>query len=68
MYFMIQHVVNGEDLPAGQVLLPAEIVTKDNLDTVKERASDVAKAKEWYKAFLAENLESIKANVVPFTD
>jgi len=68
MYFMIQHTLFGEDLPAGQVLLPAEIVTKDNLSTVTERASDAEKAKEWYKAFLDENLESIKANVVPFTD
>jgi ABC-type sugar transport system substrate-binding protein len=68
MYFMIEHVVNGAELPAGQVLLPAEIVTKENLSTVQERASDPAVALEWYKTFLAENLDSIKANVVPFTD
>jgi len=68
MYFMIRYTLYGEDLPAGQVLLPAEIVTKDNLSVVQERASDSEKAKEWYKNFLDENLESIKANVVPFTD
>ncbi len=68
MYFMIDHVVNGAELPAGQVLLPAEIVTIDNLESVKERAADSAVAQEWYKNFLAENLGSIKANVVPFTD
>jgi len=68
MYFMIDHVVNGAELPAGQVLLPAEMVTIDNLESVKERAADSAVAQEWYKNFLAENLESIKANVVPFTD
>ena len=42
MYFMIDHVVNGAELPAGQVLLPAEIVTIDNLESVKERAADSA--------------------------
>ena len=68
MYYMIEYVVNGEDLPDGQVLLPAEIVTIDNLETVTERASDTEKAAEWYKAFLAENLDSITAGVVPFTD
>lgn len=68
MYFMIEHVVNGAELPAGQVLLPAEIVTIDNLESVKERAADSAVAQEWYKTFLDENLDSIKANVVPFTD
>jgi ABC-type sugar transport system substrate-binding protein len=68
MYFMIRHVLYGEELPSGQVMLPAEIVNIDNLDTVKERAADAEKAQEWYADFLSENLESIKANVVPFTD
>jgi len=68
MYFMIEHTLNGEPLPAGQVLLPAEIVTVDNLDSVKTRAADPEVAKQWYAAFLAENLESIKENVVPFED
>ena len=68
MHFMIRYTLYGEDLPSGQVLLPAEIVDISNLETVKERAADSEKAKEWYKAFLDENLESIKANVVPFAD
>lgn len=68
MYFMIRHTLYGEELPAGKVLLPAEIVTIDNLETVNERAADADVAKAWYADFLEENLESIKANVVPFTD
>lgn len=68
MYFMIEHVVNGKDLPAGQVLLPGEIVTKGNLEIVQERNTDAAKALEWYSDFLSENLTDIVANVVPFTD
>ena len=55
-------------MPNGQVLLPAEIVTADNLDEVLERQTDPAKAVEWYKAFLEENLADMEANVVPFEE
>ena len=68
MYFMIRHVVYGDELVAGQVLLPAEIVGKDNLDTVLERQSDIEKAKVWYADFLEENLAGIEDNILPFTD
>lgn len=68
MYFMIEHVVNGAELPSGQVLLPGEIVTKDNLDTVKERNTDPVVALDWYTDFLDQNLDEILANIVPFTD
>lgn len=68
MYFMIEHVVNGADLPSGHVKLPGEIVTKDNLATVQERETDPAKALTWYTDFLDANLTDIVANVVPFTD
>jgi hypothetical protein len=55
-------------MPEGQVLLPAEIVTADNLEEVLERQTDPDKAVEWYAAFLAENLDAVEANVVPFED
>jgi len=55
-------------MPEGQVLLPAEIVTIDNLDEVVERQTDPQKAIEWYNAFLKENLAKIEANVAPFED
>lgn len=68
MYTMADYVLNGTPLPEGQVLLPVEIVTKDNLETVLERQTDVQVAREWYKAFLDENLATILANTVPFED
>ncbi len=68
MYFMADYVLNGNPLPKGQVLLPAEIVTKTNLSTVQSRAKDPNVAYEWYKTFLKDNLDAIKKNVVPFTD
>ena len=68
IYYMADHVLNGKPLPEGQVLLPAEIVTAENLDTIVERQTDPAKAIEWYNAFLKENLDDIQANIVPFED
>ena len=66
MYYMAKYVVEGADLPAGQVLLPAEIVTKDNLETVLDRQNDTELAEQWYANFLAENLSDIEANIIPF--
>ena len=68
MYYMAKYVLYGEEMPHGQVLLPAEIVTAENLETVVERQTDPAKAIEWYTAFLEENLADIEAHVVPFED
>jgi len=68
MYTMADYVLNGTPLPEGQVLLPAEIVTKDNLNEVLERQTDPEVASDWYKAFLDEHLTEILANVVPFQD
>jgi ABC-type sugar transport system substrate-binding protein len=68
IYYMAKYALDGEPMPEGQVLLPAEIVTADNLDEVVERQTDPQKAIEWYAAFLAENLDAIEANVVPFAD
>jgi ABC-type sugar transport system substrate-binding protein len=68
MYTMADHVLNGTPLPNGQVLLPAEIVTKDNLNEVLERQTDPQVASEWYQTFLEEHLSNILANVAPFDD
>jgi len=68
IYFMADYVLNGTPMPNGQVLLPGEIVTSDNLDVVLERQTDADVAYEWYAAFLAENLDALRENVVPFTD
>lgn len=68
IYFMARYAMDGTPMPQGQVLLPAEIVTADNLDVVVERQTDPDVSYKWYQAFLEENLESIEANVVPFTD
>jgi len=68
IYYMADYVVNGNPMPEGQVLLPAEIVTIDNLDEVVERQTDPQKAIEWYQAFLEEHLAEVEANVVPFED
>jgi ABC-type sugar transport system substrate-binding protein len=68
IYFMADHTLNGTPMPQGQVLLPAEIVTIDNLDEVVERQTDPQVAYDWYTSFLKENLDEIKTNIVPFSD
>ena len=68
MYFMARYTLEGVEMPNGHVRLPAEIVTKDNLDVVLERQNDQQKAYEWYKTFLEENLAEIEKSVTPFTD
>jgi hypothetical protein len=61
-------VLEGEPLPAGSVLLPGEIVTQDNLESVVTRQNDPDIQREWYADFMEENLEEIYANVKPFED
>jgi ABC-type sugar transport system substrate-binding protein len=68
IYFMADFVVNGTPMPEGQVLLPGEIVTIDNLDEVLERQTDPEVAYQWYTAFLKEHLNEFRENAVPFSD
>lgn len=68
MYYMAKYALEGQEMPHGQVLLPAEIVTIDNLDEVVLRQTDPEVAYDWYKTFLSEHLAEIEANVVPFED
>lgn len=68
IFFMARFVKDGVAMPNGHVPLPAEIVTKDNMDTVVDRANDPEIAREWYSTFLKENLAEIEKNVVPFKD
>jgi ABC-type sugar transport system substrate-binding protein len=63
---MAQYILYGVPLPEGQVLLPAEIVTADNLDLVLERQNDPEVQRQWYAQFLLTHLEAIHHNAVPF--
>jgi len=61
-----QHVLYGVPLPSGSVVLPAEIVTADNVDAVLQRENDAEFQKQWYETFLLTRLEAIHYTVIPF--
>lgn len=65
---MAQHVLYGVPLPSGAVVLPAEIVTAENVDAVLQRENDADYQEEWYETFLLTQLEAIHQNVFPFED
>lgn len=62
---LARHLRDKKPLPTGWIDVTTEIVTKDNVDQVAPRETNMNDEKGWYKTLLADKFSDLNATVRP---